>query len=93
MPYPSDGFFRTLLNARANRIGSYIDVGAGSIFVREPAQVARRERGLQFDDSLKGRPGNFTPQKQSDGLTRSERTSKEVGCSGGWILSPSTVTA
>ncbi len=57
MPDRGDALFGAFAAAGANRIGSHIDVRANGVFVGEPAEVTRRKRTLQRDDSLKNSGG------------------------------------
>ena len=61
MAYCNDGFFGTFAAVRAKRIGSYVDIRASSVLMGEPGELTRGERGLQLDDSLSCRAGDFTP--------------------------------
>jgi hypothetical protein len=47
--------------------------------VREPAEVTRRKRTLQRDDSLKNPGRILASKKQRNRLTRSEATGEEIG--------------
>src|ERR1017187_7533771 len=87
MAYCNDAFFGAFAAVRTKRICSYVDVRAISVLMGEPGEVMRRKRSLQLNDSLNCRGGNFTPQKQSNGLPRSETTGEEFSSSGGCILS------
>ncbi len=44
MPDRGDALFGAFAAARAKRIGSHIDIRAGRVLVREPAEVTRRKR-------------------------------------------------
>ena len=63
MPHRGDGLLGAFAAARAQRIGGHIDVRADGVLVREPAEVTRRKRTLQRDDSLKNPGGIFASKK------------------------------
>ena len=79
MPHRGDALFGAFAAARAKRIGSHIDVRADGVFVRKPAEVTRRKRTLQGNDSLKNPGGILASKKQCDGLARCEATGEEIG--------------
>src|SRR5665213_2642680 len=95
MPYSGDAFFGAFAAVRAKGIGSYVDIRASKVLMCLPGEVTGTERSLQLDDSLNRCAGDFAPQKESDGFTRSETTSKEVRSYGScvpnirlWHVSP-----
>ncbi len=52
MPHCDDALLRALAATGAKRIGSHIDIPAGRVLLRKPAEVTRRKRGLQLDNPL-----------------------------------------
>jgi hypothetical protein len=88
MPHCGDALFGAFAAARAQRIGGHIDVRADRVFVRKPAEVTRRKRTLQRNDSLKNPGRSLASKKQRNRLTWSEATGEEVGSDIRRILCP-----
>jgi hypothetical protein len=71
-----DGVFGATTTARAQRIGSNIDVRTSMVLVSEPPKVGGRERLFQPDDPLCGPVGGFAAKQESNGLPRGEATGR-----------------
>ena len=65
--------------ARAERIGSHIDVRAVVVLMRKPGEITRGERLIQRDDALLRRGWILPAQQESNRLTRREATGEKVG--------------
>ena len=78
MAHFRDALFGAFAAAAAKWIGRHIDVGPCSVLVREPTEIARRERTFQRHYSLLRRYGVFTPKQKRNRLARSEATGEEI---------------
>src|SRR5208282_3489390 len=88
MPHRGDALFGAFAAARAQRIGSHIDVRADRVLMSEPAEVTRRKRTLQGNNALKNPGRILASKKQRNRLARSEATGEEVGGNIRCILCP-----
>src|ERR1700733_8802550 len=74
-----DALFCPLPAARTERIGSDIDVCASVVFVGEPAEISRRKRLFQPNDSLGRTFGVVPAEQESNGVSHGEATGEEIG--------------
>ena len=74
----SDAFFGPLPAAGVERIGGNIDIRAGTVLMREPAEVTRRKRLLQWHDTLRCGDGILSPKQNGNRLTRSKATGEKI---------------
>src|ERR1700733_3909770 len=87
MPDLGNALFVAFTAARAKRIGSHIDVRAGRVFVREPAEVTRRKRMFQGSNSLQRLVRRRPPDHKCNRFICSEATGEEISGGGGSISS------
>src|SRR5579875_3801169 len=73
----SDVLFRALPAARAEWIGSNVDVGSSMVLIDEPGLVARLQSRLQAHDALCYRAGIFPAQEKRNGLFWLKATDEE----------------
>src|SRR5208282_1907227 len=88
MPYCGDALLGAFAAATVQRIGGHIDVRTDRVFVRKPAEVTRRKRTLERNDSLENPGGILASKKQRDGLARCEATGEEIGGNTGSVVCP-----